>query len=276
MAKKESKMAKKESTAVVEKPETTPVIYESDTVPDYIKAGQRGSENVSTDDIIIPRLELIQGLSPYVKDGDPKFNPDARPGMLINSVTGQLYGKEVMLVPVYFMKQWLVWRKRKWVDEKGREQTSEGGFMGSYNTQAEAHEEATRREAEGGAPIEIIDTPQHLCLLINFNAGSIDEVMVSMPRTKAKVSRQWNSMVRLAGGDRFSRAYRVTSALEKNSRGDYYNFVIAQSGFPRKDIYERAEKLYEQISSGDRTVVVDVSGLDPAETEYLGGDSSEM
>jgi len=261
-------MAKK-PTGVAKREPDNMMVVQSDVAPDYIpRDTQRGSENVTQDDIIIPRLEIVQALSPAVKDGDPGYLPEARPGMLINSVTKQLYGKEVMVVPVMYNKQWLVWRKRKDKDNK----PIAGGFFGAYPTPEEARD---RMNQEGGEAnnIEVIDTPQHLCLLVNFGSGSVDEVMVSMPRTKAKVSRQWNSMVRLAGGDRFSRVYRIATALEKNSAGqDYYNYVVAQHGFPAKMLYDRAEKLYEQIQAGTRRMAMDVSDFE----EMDGHTTSEM
>lgn len=260
MAKPNVTRAPATQVATQPEPDKSLVMVQAE-VPDYIKQGDtaRGSENVGQDDIVIPRLEIVQALSPCVKEGDPAFNDQARPGMLMNSVTKQLYGKSVMVVPVYYTKQYLVWKARK--DKAGK--PLEGGFFGSYDTPIDADE---RAEAEGGedANIEVIDTPQHLCLLINQFSGSIDEVMISMPRTKAKISRQWNSMVRLAGGDRFGRAYQIGTQLEKKTQGDYYNFVVAQSGFPAKVLYDRAEKLYEQIAAGARRVVMDVNDYDEA------------
>ena len=240
-------------------------IIVSDQVPDYIKDGQRGSESVKTEDLVIPRLEIIQALSPAVKEGDPGYIASARPGMLMNSVTKQLYGKEVMVIPIMFTKQYLVWKKRKGMDAKGKEIQLEGGFFGAFNTMDEA---LARREEEGGEDnfIEVLDTPQHFCLLLNPGNGKLEEVMISMPRTKAKISRQWNSMVRLAGGDRFSRAYRVTSALEKKTQGDYYNFAIAPAGFPSINLYKQAESCYNQLMDG-RAIKMDTSDLAGAETE---------
>jgi hypothetical protein len=264
VAKAQTKKA--ETTAVSTKvEETQALIVVQDEVPDYIKQDgpARGSENVTTDDIVIPRLEIIQALSPAVKDGDPGYIDDARPGMLMNSVTKQLYGKEVMVIPVYYSKQWLVWKKRK--DKDGK--PLEGGFFGAYNTPHEAQERANEEGGEAGN-IEVLDTPQHLCLLIDSTNGKTDEVMISMPRTKAKISRQWNSMVRLAGGDRFARAYRITSTLEKKQQGDYYNFSVSQSGFPARQLYDKAEKLWAQINSGARNVVVDVDGFGGDEVEH--------
>lgn len=263
-AKKDTKK-EEPGTSVAKAGGNSALILIQDQPPEYIKTGgeQRGSENVGTDDIVIPRLEVIQALSPCVKEGDPAFNEAARPGMLMNSVTKQLYGKEVMVVPVYYTKQWLVWMKRKIV-VSGKEQNLPGGFFGSYPDEIAAKDRCEEEVAKGtpAEHLEIIDTPQHLCLLVNINQGSVDEVMVSMPRTKAKISRQWNSMVRLAGGDRFGRVYRVTTQLEKKTQGDYYNFAIAQCGFPVKALYDRAEKLYTEIAAGERRVVMDVNDFE--------------
>lgn len=249
------------------------VVAQNDA-PDYIKQnGQRGSENVGTNDIAIPRLEIIQGLSPAVKRGDPGYIKGAEIGGLINSISKKLYGDSVVVVPMYYTKQWLVWKARKYIDPKtGKEVQTEGGFLGSFADEMSAMAKA---DAEGGAPqIEVIDTPQHFCLLIDSD-GEVEEIMIAMPKTKAKKSREWNSMVRMAGSDRFSRVYKISTVYEKNARGDFYNFEIALAGYPSKALYDRAERTYEIIAAGDRKLVMDVGDFETAS----GGvtvDSSEM
>lgn len=253
-----SQAKKKGEVAVVVK---TAIVVQDD-VPDYIKQGaQRGSENVTTNDIAIPRLEVIQGLSPAVKRGDPGYIQGAQVGTFINSVSKELYGEEVFIVPIYYTKQYLVWKMRKRAD--GTPVEGNGGFFGAFNTEQEANERCDR---EGGTAkdIEVIDTPQHFCLLVRAD-GTAEEIMISMPKTKAKVSRQWNSMIRMADGDRFSRAYKMKTVLEKNPKGDFYNFEVALAGFPSRDIYAQAEKTYTVIAAGDRRVVMDVSDFDDAE-----------
>lgn len=234
-----------------------------DTVPDHLKGktsgAGRGSENVGTEDLVIPRLEVLQDLSPMCTKDDPEYNKNAEAGGLTNSVTSQLYGKEVFVVPVHYSKQWLVWKDRK----KG------GGFFGAYPNPEEAGD---RVEQEGGKAqgVESIDTPTHLCLLVNRDTGGVDEVIISMPRTKAKISRQWNSMVKMAGGDRFARVYRITTQREENAKGKFFNFAVAQSGFPNKVLYDKAEKLYQSIAQG-RTIKMDTKGYNP---DDAGGDES--
>ncbi len=246
--------------------------------PDHVKANTaRGSENVTTGDLVIPRLEIVQAMSAQLKRGDAKFNELARAGMLYNTVTGRLYGENTFIVPVFYNKAWLVWKKRK--DSQGK--ALEGGFLGAFNTPEEAQD---KFDAEVKAGLnkdhaEVIDTPQHLCLLVDAGAGGsgdVSEVMLSMPRTKAKVSRNFNSMIRLAGGDRFSRVYRVGTVLEKNPKGDYYNFNIVQTGFPVKSLFDRAEKLYNAVTQGGRTFKADHSDLDDETIPPAGDGNTEM
>lgn len=261
-------MAKRE--VAVKKEEPTSLILVQDQVPDYLlNAKGRGSENVTMEDMVIPRLEIVQGLSPAVKRGDPGFIQGAQMGMMNNSVTRKLYGDAAFVIPVYYTKQWSVWRKRK--DEDGKSQ--EGGFFGSYNTPEEAQ---NRADQEGDPSIEIIDTPQHLCLVLDEETGDIEEIMVSMARTKAKVSRKWNSMVKLAGGDRFSRVYKLGTVLEKNSQGDFYNFDVKLLGFPSQMLFKKAEELYNSVTLGGRKVVMDVSGLDESSGRGQVADDGEM
>jgi len=232
------------------------MVLVQDQLPDHIKQGTaRGSENVGQEDLVIPRLEIVQALSPAVTEGHADFVQGAKVGDMINSVTNQIYGREVFVVPVHYSKQYLVWIKR----------TAGGGFRGAFPNPALADDrmaEVLKEDKKDAENVEVIDTPTHLCLIINREAGSAEEIILSMPRTKAKISRSWNSMVRLTNQDRFARVYRVASQSETNAKGTFWNFAIAQSGFPVEALYKKAEKLFEQISKGDRNVVMDVKNYD--------------
>jgi hypothetical protein len=220
-----------------------------DDVPEYLKAqmqNNRGSEKVTQDDLTIPRLEVLQALSPQLDEKEDKYIAGAKQGQLINSVTNQVYGSEVFVVPVIFDKQWLVWKDR----DQG------GGFLGSFPNPEDAEDKA---KEEGGEDkgVRVIDTPVHFCLLVNRETGATEEITIPMPRTKAKVSRQWNSQVRLAGGDRFSRVYRIGTAQEENDKGKFYNLTVTQLGWPAQVLYQRAEKVYESITRDGRVIKMD-------------------
>ena len=87
----------------------------SNDLPEWLqgKGDARGAENVTTDDMIIPRIELVQALSPARKKSDAAYIEGAEEGMLYNNVTRELYGEAVTVVPIYYTKQFLVWKDRK-------------------------------------------------------------------------------------------------------------------------------------------------------------------
>lgn len=235
----------------------------ADEVPDFLKNQEtaRGSENVGAEDLVIPRLELVQDLSPCRKKQDPNYIEGCEEGMLYNNVTRQLYGTEALVIPVYFKKEFLIWKDRN----------AGGGFRGAFNTELEA--KMALNELDDGDDCEVVDTAQHFCLLIQPEAGKVEEIVISMSRSKMKVSRKWNSLIRMNGGDSFGRVYRVGTVTEKNDRNqDYYNMVISPAGFPTKELYERAEKLYEAIAAGavqiDRKVDEPQGGSAASSGEY--------
>ena len=235
-------MGSKNSGSDVAVKQNTGVLLQSD-MPDYIKKdSRRGTEGVTSDDVVIPRLEVVQALSPCLKKQDPAYIEGSEQGMLYNSVTRELYGIKAIVVPVMFKKEWILWKARK----------SGGGFLGVAPTfdEAEAMKAAIPAEQAKADEIENTDTAQQFCYLLKEN-GTFEEIVVSMSKSKMKVSRKWNSLIRIAGGDSFARAYAVTSVSEVNKRNEsYFNFSVAVAGFPPKPVYEAAEKLYERVKAG--------------------------
>lgn len=207
-------------------------------IPDYIKQdSNRGNENVSSDDLQLPRLDVLQALSPQINKKKESYIDGAEVGMLFNTLTGELYPHGVRITPVSFKKAYLVWVDRK-LD-------SSGGLRGVYDTQAEA-DRAVAVDPDK-AKLEVVPTAEHLVLL---DDGS--EVIISMSKSKMKVSRKFNSLVRLSGGDRFSRSYMLLSVEDEGAQGEYQNLNLVQDGYPSKEVYLKAEALYTAINSGEK------------------------
>jgi hypothetical protein len=229
-------------------------------IPEFMKQGNRGAENVGTDDMIIPRIELIQALSPVRKKSDPAYIEGAEEGMLYNNVTRTLYGTEVTVVPVYYTKQFLVWKDRK----------AGGGGSNGFRGAFASKELADRAIAElAEEALEVSDTAQHFVLV--RNGDDWQEAVISMAKSKVKVSKRWNSLMRLSNTDSFSRAYKLSATTETNARNEsYFNFNVAALGFVNKELYERAEKLYETIRTGAVKVSNDYDGevTEVADSEY--------
>ncbi len=216
--------------------------------PDWMNADSgRGSENVSSNDIVIPRIEIIQQLSPQHNKKKPEYIEGAEAGMAFNTGSSALYNGPILFIPVYFTKEWLLWKDIK----KG------GGFGGSYASEELAN--AAKMEQETPNDWEVVDTYTHFVMVLK--AGStlekplFEEAVLSMSKSQAKVSRNFNTLVKMAGGDRFSKIYQLEVVDDQNKEGqDYFNWKITPKGFVSKAMYSAAERLYEVIKAGERTV----------------------
>lgn len=233
----------------------------SQEVPDYIKqGGNRGSEEVTSNDMVLPRLEIVQAQSP-IKETDS----EARDGFLFNSVTSEVLGDTAYFVPVYFRLEYLIWKDQ----DKG------GGFFGAFPSEAEAKQRMLEAVAGGEeeADLEIIDTPVQYGLRVDPATGAFEQMVISMPKTKAKVSRKWNAMIQIAGGDRFSRVYKITTFRDENKKGQkFFNFVVQPAGFTPETIYREAERTYEIFKAG----AVRASHDSNAETGEGAGERGEI
>lgn len=232
------------ATAVVPaKQEGGAVTAFSADMPDYLKnqtGPARGNEEVGREDLVIPRLEIVQSQSP-IKETDENI----RDGMMFNSASSEVYDGPVYVIPVFFRKEWLVWKDK----EEG------GGFFGAHPTEAAAKDrlkQVVEDDGEDEDLLEIVDTPVHYCLLVNpEDPNFCQQIVVSMAKTKAKVSRQWNSMVELFGGDRFSRVYKLTTFTDENKKGQKFkNFVVSGAGYAPEHLYQKALELYKVIKEG--------------------------
>lgn len=222
----------------------------NEQLPAYMKQDStRGQENIGLDDLTIPRLDVIQDLSPQHKKNKPEYIDGAKVGMLFNTVTGTLYGDKVYFVPVYFRKEWVIWKDRD----------SGGGFAGAYSSKTEA--EGVLATLENPEQHEIVDTAQQFGVIINDD-DTHEDIVISMAKSKMKTSRQLNTMAKIAGGDRFSRVYKVSASELQNSKGqDYYGMAVSQLGFAPEGVYNHAEAMYESIASGQRDVNRDVADV---------------
>lgn len=217
-----------------------------EVVPDYMRQGEgRGSEAVEAQDLIIPRLEVVQALSPALDKGHAAYIEGAELGDIYNSVTREVYGAKVCVVPVLFKKEYLVWRDRK----------LGGGFRGALPTLEQAEERI--QEQDKPEEYEALETAQQFVLVIR-EEGYTEQAVVSMSRTKMKVSRNWNSLIRLKGGDRFSRFYWLGTVDEVNANNQKYkNFAVIPGSFAPEVAYKEAEAIYTGLTSGTLKARVD-------------------
>ena len=249
------------STAVVA---AGPLSFEED-------AG-RGLEGADKDSFAIPFILVLQPLSPAVVE---QTVPGAAAGMLMNSVTNELF-KELYLVPCAFQRRWIRWGAR----EAG------GGFKGEFTTvEAMAiRERGEVKELEGRLYYpaadgsinpkrddRLVDTRTHFVMGM-AQPGSDMSFPAALPLSSSGVKISKNFMSRIDGiklrrGGKpegelftppaFSHVYRLSTTLEKNEKGSWFQPQIVNvmdEGKPlavkNAALYARAKKFSTEVVAG--------------------------
>lgn len=226
------------STTVAKKSE-----HYSAALPAHLKGKktERGSEGVEADDLSIPRVQIIQDLSPQHKENKAEYIKGAKVGMAFNTATDALYADGFIMVPVLFRKEYVIWKDRK----------AGGGFRGAFKSMNDAKHELNKLDDK--AQCDIVDTAQHFCLLMDIK-GMVQEAVISMSKSQMKVSRKLNTIIRIGGGDRFASAYQVSVVEDSSDKGDFYNWKIDQLGYCSQELFEAAENMYNAVKTGERDV----------------------
>jgi hypothetical protein len=201
----------------------------------------RGSEDVTSEDITLPRVEVFQALSPQLKKNDAKFIEGAEQGMIFNTLSGELYGDNITFIPIVFRKEYIVWQTR----------AAGGGFMGTFPTEEAA--EAERQALDSPDDHEVNLHAVNFVYVVKAN-GELEEAVFSWSRSKLKVSRKLNALVQSCRGDRFARAYKLKVVEEKGKKGEYFSYDVKSAGFVPEEVYTRCENLYKLIKAGERAV----------------------
>jgi hypothetical protein len=221
----------KDDTAVVQvNAAGVPVAY------DYSAYAGAGFESHTKEDYAVPFLGVLQTNSPLITN-----DAEARPGMLVNTVTNELFDakKGISFIPAETQHVFVEWIPR----DQG------GGFVAVHQLDSEivnkvkAEQEFGKYKVQKGDPKsnDLIETYYVYGILVKED-GSSEQLIIAFTSTKNKIYRQWMTKARtvqipLPDGRRvsaplFAHKYRITSVSQKNTMGSFFNFQV---GFDGKD-----------------------------------------
>lgn len=251
---KEDEVTKGKEVATVEKGGDVAVY-------DYGADAGSGYENQSNKDISIPFLNVLQSNSPIVAEEDSK----ARPGMLMNSVTQELFsGKDgIPFVPVTTRHSFVEWVPRD----------SGGGYVGEYAIDAPEVAKA-RANSSGLGKLkldngnDLIETFTIIGLQLTEEGDIAGPMIVSNTSTKIKPYKGLMTRLRTylhpAPGGRkvqpplFAHKVRIATFKDKNNKGEFFNFaftplngdVAGSLTAPNSPIMEAARELKTAFETG--------------------------
>ena len=148
-----------------------------------------GSQNITQEDLALPFLKVLGQLSPEINKQNAKFISSAEPGMIVNSVTKELYdgAKGINVIPVHYERQYVEWQDRG--------ATSTGAPVAIHSANSDIVSTTTRDKAwkdrlPNGNYLE--NTANHFVILMGKTPST---ALISMRSTQLKVSKQWNSIM---------------------------------------------------------------------------------
>jgi hypothetical protein len=197
-------------------------------INDLAELNGAGLENVSGADLAIPFLQLLQQLSPEVNENKAEYISGAKPGMVINSVTGQLYDTKkspIRFIPCSFTKLFVEWRPR----------TSGGGIVASHGdasilTNCHKNDKGQDELPNGNT---VATTAYHFGLIVT--ESGTEKVIIPMTSTQLKNSRKWLSLmttVKLQGPNgsftppMFAFEYNLSTTIEENTKGSWTGWHV--------------------------------------------------
>ena len=212
-----------------------------------------GFENVKTTSLALPILKLLQNGSGEAQRRNQNYVEGAEPGMLLNTVTKQLYdgAKGITVIPCHYKLEY-----QEWADFGTGSGRPENIFPDGSDILAQ-----TTQDGGGKDRLEngnyILTVGQHFVIIVAD--GGAEQALISMSSSQGKISRKWNSMmmsISLAGKNgpytppSFSHAYKLTTVLNSGNGNQWYGYNIVKEG-PVKapSMYERAKKFYTSLAS---------------------------
>ena len=209
-------------------------------LPDFLKVKKPlGNENVDAQDKTIPRIKLLQKLSPELDSSSPNYIAGAKPGMIINTVTMEAF-EELLCVNIFYRREFAVYADR---------QAGGGGFHGAFPTEAEAL--AKVKELGGDSATHVIrETGNHALLLLDADGNATMEAICLMDGSKLTVSNNWNTAIaRIKDVDRFASVWSLGSTTQSNSKGSWSNYTVNFAGYVDEQLYKVAKALYDSIAN---------------------------
>ncbi len=214
--------------------------------PDFIPQNDtRGTDDLTKDDLQMPRLGLAQGLSPQIDPLKPEFIEGLRQGQMFNSLTKQIYAasREKPLKVVCIRRD-----PARYIEFIPRAQ---GGGIKDFNVAP--NDARTQFGANGEPPVA---TKFYDYVLMFLETREL--IALSLKSTGLKVGRNFNGLMKMRNAPVFTGVYNIYPVATQNQKGSFYTYGIENAGtqanpkagwLPDPETYEFCEKLFNAFKN---------------------------
>ena len=213
----------------------------------------KGLGAIGQEDLALPFLKILGQLSPEVNKRDGKYVEGAEPGMIYNSVSGELYDgvKGINVIPCFYKLEYIEWKDRG---------EGLGAPVAIYDSSSDIMSKTTpdanyKDRLPNGNYIE--KTASHFVIVAGDSPST---ALISMKSTQLKISRKWNSMmsgIKMKGANgmftpaSFSHIYKLKTTQMSNDKGTWFGWEVSKVGpVTDKGLYDQAKGFSDSISKG--------------------------
>jgi hypothetical protein len=252
-------MAKKAEVAVQEP---------HDNIPDHLRGYQKAKiGNVDVTDLVIPRVKLLQALSPELTE----FN-NARVGTFWHTIANENMGAELLAVPIVIKKSYILWSPRDddrgilaramdgvhW-DNPGAEFTVKRKGMANSVTYRLANTVAESGLDQFGSSVP--GDPQSVpAASLTYNMlwyfpefPELSPSVIINTRSSVKPMQQLLSKIDAKPVAHYGQMYTIGIVQQKGAEGPYFNYTYNGAGFVDKETINYTRMLYDRFAEAKWT-----------------------
>lgn len=231
-------------------------------VADLLADSGIGTDAFDREDIAIPRISILQQLSPQVTKGKAEYIADAEVGEIYNTVTMErIDGEEgIYLLPISYRRAYIEWKPR----------AQGGGLVADHGTDSSVLENTTKDDqfrdvTDSGN--HIVTTAEYFVYIVDKETGAYTPAVLSMSASQLKKARRWNTLMsqfkmtdpssgRKFTPATFARLYHAVTVPEMNDKGAWVGWEVSGdcviTDVPDgAEIYAAARDFREKIVSGE-------------------------
>ena len=214
----------------------------------------KGSQNMTQEDLALPFLKVLGQLSPEVNKRDGKYVEGAEPGMILNTVTNEIFDgtKGIDVIPAFYERKYVEWQDRG---------EGKGAPVAIHDASSDIMSQTTRDKSfkdrlPSGNYLE--NTANHYVVVLG---DSPQTALISMKATQLKISRKWNSImmgIKLQGKNglftppTYSHIYKLSTVQMSNDKGTWFGWDVAKVGpVEDKNIYDMAKNFAVSVGKGE-------------------------
>lgn len=261
---------------------TAPQLPADAAVPDYMKGrAGRGIESLTAGDFEVPRLKLIQAISPELETFE-----GLKPGEFFHTLSEESLGTRLEIVPIYVDTRYILWNPRengggilaraddgqhwnppnatfqvklpklnKTVTWVTKPTVTESGLAawGSYNP-----DDPNSQPAATLMYSVVSMFPEH---------PEVPPTVVTLQRAAVRVARNLMGRIKISRAPAYGMKFIMTAEQEQGQSGPFYNYRFISDGLvSNKQDFEYYEEMYKAFAK---------HGVRIADLEQVGDEAPE-